>query len=119
MGWLRIVRPGSVIGPQQQFLCDKEALMHQCGEAFRRRGGGRRAAAAADAGLEEVEAYVAAAQRDIRGRAAALATREGADAVAVAGAGERCGAAEAVRLAAHVTAAGNRRSGRRVSIPTQ
>ena len=26
MGWLRIVRPGSVIGPQEQFLCDKEAL---------------------------------------------------------------------------------------------
>ena len=29
MGWLRIVRPGSVIGPQQQFLCAREALMHR------------------------------------------------------------------------------------------
>jgi hypothetical protein len=25
MGWLRVVRPGSVIGPQQRFLCDCEA----------------------------------------------------------------------------------------------
>jgi cell division cycle 14 len=29
MGWLRIVRPGSVIGPQQDFLCAREALMHR------------------------------------------------------------------------------------------
>jgi hypothetical protein len=28
MGWLRIVRPGSVIGGQQDFLCAREALMH-------------------------------------------------------------------------------------------
>jgi cell division cycle 14 len=27
MGWLRIVRPGSVIGEQQDFLCAREALM--------------------------------------------------------------------------------------------
>jgi len=26
IGWLRIVRPGSVIGPQQQFLCDCEKV---------------------------------------------------------------------------------------------
>ena len=29
MGWLRIVRPGSVIGAQQQFPCDKEELMRE------------------------------------------------------------------------------------------
>jgi cell division cycle 14 len=29
MGWLRIVRPGSVIGPQQDFLCAREALMRR------------------------------------------------------------------------------------------
>ena len=29
LGWLRIVRPGSVIGPQQQFLCEEEAKMHR------------------------------------------------------------------------------------------
>ena len=29
MGWLRIVRPGSVIGEQQTFLCDKEPLLRR------------------------------------------------------------------------------------------
>ena len=29
MGWLRIVRPGSVIGEQQDFLCAREALMRR------------------------------------------------------------------------------------------
>ena len=29
MGWLRIVRPGSVIGEQQDFLCAREALMRK------------------------------------------------------------------------------------------
>ena len=33
MGWLRIVRPGSVIGAQQQYLCDKEPLMRRAGGA--------------------------------------------------------------------------------------
>jgi cell division cycle 14 len=37
MGWLRIVRPGSVIGQQQQYLCGMEAVMHRTGEAYRRR----------------------------------------------------------------------------------
>ena len=31
MGWLRIARPGSIIGPQQQFLADHESLMHKLG----------------------------------------------------------------------------------------
>jgi len=29
IGWLRLARPGTVLGPQQQFLCDKEAQMHK------------------------------------------------------------------------------------------
>jgi cell division cycle 14 len=29
MGWLRVVRPGSVVGPQQHYLCDKERLMRR------------------------------------------------------------------------------------------
>ena len=29
MGWLRIMRPGSVIGEQQDFLCAREALMRR------------------------------------------------------------------------------------------
>jgi protein-tyrosine phosphatase len=31
IGWLRICRPGSVIGPQQQFLADEEKRMHRLG----------------------------------------------------------------------------------------
>ena len=37
MGWLRIVRPGSVIGPQQQYLCEMEAVMRSAGDWSRRR----------------------------------------------------------------------------------
>ena len=32
MGWLRVARPGSVIGPQQQYLRDNEARMHALGK---------------------------------------------------------------------------------------
>ncbi len=28
IGWVRIMRPGSILGPQQQFLCDKESHYH-------------------------------------------------------------------------------------------
>ena len=31
MGWLRIVRPGSVIGPQKQYLCEMEGVMRGAG----------------------------------------------------------------------------------------
>ena len=31
IGWLRIVRPGSVIGPQQQYLKDQEQRMWTVG----------------------------------------------------------------------------------------
>jgi hypothetical protein len=124
MGWLRIVRPGSVIGQQQQFLCDKEELMHQCGDAFRRRGGSRRVAAPANADLAAVEAYVAAAAADIRSRVAAI---HGAAApptgfpphtpAPIPAEGAAAAAAEAERLAAHVSAATNQRSGRRSLLP--
>lgn len=33
IGWNRICRPGSILGPQQQFLVDMEALMFQAGAA--------------------------------------------------------------------------------------
>jgi cell division cycle 14 len=36
IGWLRIVRPGSVIGPQQGYLCEMERAMWQAGLAFQR-----------------------------------------------------------------------------------
>ncbi|KAL7528927.1 hypothetical protein ACHAWF_008116 [Thalassiosira exigua] len=37
IGWMRICRPGMVIGPQQHFLADVEGLMWQEGEAMRSR----------------------------------------------------------------------------------
>lgn len=36
IGWNRISRPGSILGPQQQFLCDMEHEMFQAGAACRR-----------------------------------------------------------------------------------
>lgn len=36
IGWNRICRPGSVLGPQQQFLCDMEEEMLKAGELMRR-----------------------------------------------------------------------------------
>lgn len=37
IGWTRVCRPGSVIGPQQHYLADIEARMWAEGDAFRRR----------------------------------------------------------------------------------
>lgn len=39
IGWLRICRPGSVIGPQQNFLHDMEKRMWKEGEAYRKKTG--------------------------------------------------------------------------------
>ena len=36
VGWMRVCRPGSVIGPQQQYLEDIQGRMWQEGESFRR-----------------------------------------------------------------------------------
>ena len=38
MGWLRIVRPGSVIGPQQKYLVEREAVMRRTGARFLHQG---------------------------------------------------------------------------------
>jgi cell division cycle 14 len=45
IGWLRVVRPGSVIGEQQRFLCAREPALRRAGRAYR-------AAAAAAAAVE-------------------------------------------------------------------
>ena len=121
IGWLRIVRPGSVIGPQQQFLCDKEALMWQCGDGFRRRMGGRRPAPACGEDLAAVEAYIAAVSGDIRSRAAALQSAAAADETTSdvedpTSPTAAAAAAAAAELAAHVSSAADRRSGRRASV---
>lgn len=36
IGWNRICRPGSILGPQQQFLCDMQNEMFQAGAALHR-----------------------------------------------------------------------------------
>jgi hypothetical protein len=68
MGWLRVVRPGSVVGDQQRFLCAKEAVV-------RRRGGAPAPrpppAPAAPWPLEEVQAVVADAVHAVDARLAA------------------------------------------------
>jgi cell division cycle 14 len=48
ISWLRLCRPGSVIGPQQNFLSDMEKRMHREGEAHRRRGAAGAAPPAAE-----------------------------------------------------------------------
>eukprot|EP00747_Dinoflagellata_sp_TGD_P051788 gnl/TRDRNA2_/TRDRNA2_147526_c1_seq2.p1 gnl/TRDRNA2_/TRDRNA2_147526_c1~~gnl/TRDRNA2_/TRDRNA2_147526_c1_seq2.p1 ORF type:complete len:247 (+),score=47.18 gnl/TRDRNA2_/TRDRNA2_147526_c1_seq2:105-845(+) len=40
IGWNRICRPGSVLGPQQQFMIDMQNEMFQAGAALRRPTGG-------------------------------------------------------------------------------
>ncbi|CAG9316991.1 unnamed protein product [Blepharisma stoltei] len=35
IGWIRLCRPGSVLGPQQQFLCDKEKEYFTMGDEYR------------------------------------------------------------------------------------
>jgi len=49
ISWLRLCRPGSVIGPQQNFLSEMEIRMHREGQAHRKggAGGAQRAAPAA------------------------------------------------------------------------
>lgn len=37
IGWLRIVRPGSIIGPQQQYMKDMQSRMWRDGQIFRER----------------------------------------------------------------------------------
>jgi cell division cycle 14 len=102
MGWLRIVRPGSVIGEQQEFLCAREALMRRSSAPLRPASG-----AAEAQGVEAVERLIEETVRAYDARyAAAIAAAPAAPAAAGDGAGA---------LAAHVTAATNRRNGSRAA----
>ena len=40
IAWIRICRPGSIIGPQQHFIQELEAMMWRAGEEFRGNGSG-------------------------------------------------------------------------------
>ena len=68
MGWLRIVRPGSVIGDQQDYLCRVEAAIQTAGRRFRQRGGGTDWRVGMGAAVEEVAALVAAAVAVVEAR---------------------------------------------------
>ena len=130
MGWLRIVRPGSVIGPQQQYLCDKEAIMHRAGEGHRagERRRSRTRMLAAGAGVAEVGQLISDVQRRVH-KAMARLTGAEADSVgparpATSGGDERgvdtaarvsgSGAAAARELGAKVSAAAARRAEERL-----
>ena len=110
MGWLRIVRPGSVIGPQQAFLCAQEGRMRRQGELLRQPGGVRLALEPLEEGAtaEAVAGLIRDVHSLVDDRARALSCRS-ASAVAAA--------VEAAReeLAARVAAACDQRSGRRSS----
>ena len=108
MGWLRIVRPGSVIGPQQRYLCESEGTIRAAGEGFRRRGGAA-VQLAAGATAAEVTAFIAAAIVAADARAAQLLPYL-AEAEGGGGEADQAGAA---LLAEHVAAAAGRRSLRR------
>ncbi len=105
MGWLRIVRPGSVIGGQQQFLCDREADMHAAGRRLRERDPAAAAAAAGPAplgcawGVPRVRAHLAAAAdgvaRRIRALSGSASSRPFPVGAAAAAAAESDAAAEA------------------------
>ena len=108
MGWLRIVRPGSVIGEQQHFLCAREALMRRsrapllasCG-AVPGRGDAAAAQALIDGTVRAYDARFAAAMRGGGVEAGGGDTQ----AAPARGGGEA--------LAAHVAAAGRRRDAAR------
>ena len=111
MGWLRIVRPGSVIGEQQDYLCRVEAAIHRAGDRFRQRGGGDDCRVAMGAAVEEVVALVAAALAAVDGRSAV----QGGDGAAEASSElpRMLSEPSIKRLAAHVESAAGARSLRR------
>ena len=100
IGWLRIVRPGSVIGPQQQFLCEREALMRRSAAPLLTAGSGP----PVGSGVAAVQRFVDSVIRAYDTRSIMIAAVAAADGDAASGA-----------LAAHVTAARDSRSARRAT----
>jgi cell division cycle 14 len=102
MGWLRIVRPGSVIGEQQDFLCARESLMRKSSAPLRPGGD--------DAQPPPPPEDVAAVERLIEETIRAYDVRY---AVAVRDSTVPRGGAESRALGEHVAEATNRRNGLR------
>lgn len=56
IGWIRLCRPGSVLGPQQQYLCDMQQDMFQAGMALRGLSKALSPITTADPSKEDIEA---------------------------------------------------------------
>ena len=114
MGWLRIVRPGSVIGPQQQYLCDKEAVMHRAGEEFRRAGPRCPTQILnGECGVEVVQRLIRETQCRVSGAMAKFSRKDADPAAASVTAGS--GAAAARELGVRVAASSLRRASMRAA----
>ena len=111
MGWLRIVRPGSVIGEQQDFLCAREALMRRNAAPLQPAGVRK---LGATAGVEEVQRLIDDTVRAFDARYAAAVALHKIERRATTGfgteAGGRLSAGAASALAEHVSAAAGRRA---------
>ena len=107
MGWLRIVRPGSVIGGQQDFLCAREALMHRSSAKLL----SRESRPAAEGGAAAVQRFIDDTVRAYDARFAAALAAPAAPSGSTAGSHRD--------LAAHVSAAADRRSSARAAMSEQ
>ena len=116
IGWLRIVRPGSVIGSQQDFLCAREAVMRRSTAPLRPTGV---AQLSAGYGVDEVQRLIDEIVRAYDARYASAVAAEAAqqrarqkatDCIGVTG-----GRAAAAELAEHVSAAAERRAATRIA----
>ena len=112
MGWLRIVRPGSVIGKQQQFLCDREAMMRRSAARLRPSG----VAEISGGGVEEVQRLIDETVRAYDARyAAAMASQAAPDSLRRAHSTPDLVTDGGKALAAHVSEAAERRAAARSS----
>jgi cell division cycle 14 len=108
ISWLRLCRPGSVIGPQQNFLQEMEKRMHREGDAWRKQHGGAGAPAAAGSsdglGMEGLSVASSNGSRD-RPAAKAAPASPNMRAPATKGFGMATGAPAASRTPASPTRA--------------
>ena len=115
MGWLRIVRPRSVIGEQQDFLCAREAVMMRSAAPLRPAG----VEALAGDGVEEVQRLIDDTVRAYDERyAVALAAQERAGAAGRRRSESVGSDGGGAGLAEHVAAAAERRAAVRSRIPS-
>ena len=90
IAWLRIVRPGSVIGSQQNFLCAREALMRRSGARLLAPGCGP----PPGAGPEAIQRFVDETIRAFDARFGAALSPRPPPAVELSSPRARCGSAD-------------------------